>query len=97
VLACTHFPLLLDRFRMLAPWPVTWIDPAPAIARRVDHIVSEEGGFGRDHAKEAGARQAFFTKGMIPNPVLEKVLLSRGLTPVSETGFLGGSALRSAS
>ena len=34
VLACTHYPLLLDRLMKLAPWPVDWIDPAPAIARR---------------------------------------------------------------
>jgi glutamate racemase len=41
VLACTHYPLLLDAFIRLAPWPVHWIDPAPAIARRVDHVISE--------------------------------------------------------
>src|SRR5262245_23168203 len=35
VLACTHYPLLLERLTRLAPWPVDWIDPAPAIARRV--------------------------------------------------------------
>ena len=35
VLACTHYPLLAGRFRALAPWPVDWLDPAPAIARRV--------------------------------------------------------------
>ncbi len=35
VLACTHYPLLLDQITRLAPWPVDWIDPAPAIARRV--------------------------------------------------------------
>ncbi len=28
-------PLLLPRLKALAPWPVTWLDPAPAIARRV--------------------------------------------------------------
>ena len=28
VLACTHYPLLLDRLKRLAPWPVDWIDPA---------------------------------------------------------------------
>ena len=39
VLACTHYPLLLDRFERLAPWPVRWIDPAPAIARRVVDLV----------------------------------------------------------
>ena len=35
VLACTHYPLLIERLRQLAPWPVNFIDPAPAIARRV--------------------------------------------------------------
>ncbi|UPJ65071.1 glutamate racemase [Bradyrhizobium sp. 191] len=39
VLACTHYPLLLDRLRRLAPWPVDWIDPAPAIARRVSDLL----------------------------------------------------------
>ena len=31
VLACTHYPLLLDRFKVNALWPVDWLDPAPAI------------------------------------------------------------------
>ncbi|WP_298256965.1 glutamate racemase [Bradyrhizobium sp.] len=39
VLACTHYPLLLDRLNKLAPWPVDWIDPAPAIARRVTSLL----------------------------------------------------------
>ena len=39
VLACTHYPLLLDRFEKLAPWPVTWIDPARAIARRASDLL----------------------------------------------------------
>ena len=39
VLACTHYPLLLDRLRRLAPWPVDWIDPAPAIARRTSDLI----------------------------------------------------------
>src|ERR1043165_9133150 len=39
VLACTHYPLLLDRLERLAPWPVRWIDPAPAIARRVVELL----------------------------------------------------------
>ena len=41
VLACTHYPLLLDRLKRLAPWPVQWLDPAPAIARRVIALVGE--------------------------------------------------------
>ena len=39
VLACTHYPLLIESFEQLAPWPVRWIDPAPAIARRVVELV----------------------------------------------------------
>ena len=39
VLACTHYPLLLERLTELAPWPVDWIDPAPAIARRVSDLL----------------------------------------------------------
>src|SRR5947199_2353660 len=43
VLACTHYPLLLDRLVRLAPWPVDWIDPAPAIARRVSDLLGKPG------------------------------------------------------
>jgi glutamate racemase len=39
VLACTHYPLLLERLERLAPWPAKFIDPAPAIARRVVDLV----------------------------------------------------------
>ena len=45
VLACTHYPLLLQRFEKLAPWPVNFIDPAPAIARRVLDLL------GRSHVR----------------------------------------------
>jgi glutamate racemase len=38
-LACTHYPLLLSRLQRLAPWPVDWIDPAPAIARRTAQLL----------------------------------------------------------
>lgn len=41
-LSCTHYPLLLERMRRLAPWPVEWIDPAPAIARRVVHLLGPD-------------------------------------------------------
>jgi glutamate racemase len=43
VLACTHYPLLLERLRAAAPWPVTFIDPAPAIARRVTELLGPAG------------------------------------------------------
>ena len=31
VLACTHYPLIIDRLRRLAPWPVNYLDPAPRL------------------------------------------------------------------
>ena len=56
VLACTHYPLLLERLVRLAPWPVDWIDPAPAIARRVSDLLGPPGG----SANHDGA-EMFFT------------------------------------
>jgi glutamate racemase len=41
VLGCTHYPLLVDDMKRIAPWPVTWIDPAPAIARRTADVLEE--------------------------------------------------------
>jgi glutamate racemase len=41
VLGCTHYPLLTEDMAKVAPWPVTWIDPAPAIARRTADVVEE--------------------------------------------------------
>jgi glutamate racemase len=41
VLGCTHYPLLTGDMAEVAPWPVTWIDPAPAIARRTADVVEE--------------------------------------------------------
>jgi glutamate racemase len=58
VLACTHFPLLMDRLVALAPWPVDWIDPAPAIARRVVDLLGAAGG----EANYAGAEMIFTSK-----------------------------------
>lgn len=40
VLACTHYPFLANVFRRLAPWPVDWLDPAEAIARRTVSLLS---------------------------------------------------------
>jgi glutamate racemase len=42
VLGCTHYPLLLGDIEKAAPWPVTYIDPAPAIARRVSEVLKQQ-------------------------------------------------------
>jgi glutamate racemase len=73
VLACTHYPLLLDRFRALAPWPVDWIDPAPAIARRVSALLSD-----RDIQPGSGSQRLEFTSGRVPPPALAHALQAFG-------------------
>jgi glutamate racemase len=58
VLACTHYPLLMDRLVKLAPWPVDWIDPAPAIARRVADLLGPAG----NEADDTEAKMIFTSK-----------------------------------
>lgn len=60
VLACTHYPLLLDRLIQLAPWPVDWIDPAPAIARRVVTLLGPAAAHDSSEEYSAGV---IFTSG----------------------------------
>jgi glutamate racemase len=73
VLACTHYPLLLGRFVQLARWPVTWVDPAPAIARRASSLLGAPG------VPRAGPIQALFTSGRAPKPALAAVLAVFGI------------------
>jgi len=65
VLACTHYPLLADRFARIAPWPVNFIDPAPAIARRVVDLI---GPARNGHASVAP--EVVFSSGRTPPPAL---------------------------
>jgi glutamate racemase len=66
VLACTHYPLLLNRLTKLAPWPVNYIDPAPAIARRVIDLL------GPPLSSHAGSSRAIFTSGRAPHELLAR-------------------------
>jgi glutamate racemase len=79
-LACTHFPLLTRRFESVAPWAVTWIDPAPAIARRAVALVGEQ------PAGEAAARALFTSERPLPPP-LALALSARGLAEVERERF----------
>ena len=74
VLACTHYPLLLDRLVRLAPWPVTWVDPAPAIARRVLELLGPP-----DVGAEAAPAVARFTSGRAIAPALAEALSGFGI------------------
>ncbi|HML08418.1 MAG TPA: glutamate racemase [Xanthobacteraceae bacterium] len=64
VLACTHYPLLIDRLRQLSPWPVNFLDPAPAIARRVVDLLGAAPTSGH-----RGAARLIFTSGRAPAPL----------------------------
>ncbi|MBK9081799.1 MAG: glutamate racemase [Rhizobiales bacterium] len=77
-LACTHYPLLLATLTRLAPWPVAWIDPAPAIARRVAHVLAQAGLPPGESGP--GARAARFTSGRAPEPALAAFLERLGLS-----------------
>jgi glutamate racemase len=67
VLACTHYPLIVERLRQLAPWPVQFVDPAPAIARRVVDLLG---------AAQRGGRpcptRVVFTSGRTPPKAIER-------------------------
>lgn len=74
VLACTHYPLLIGRFRASAPWPVEWLDPAPAIARRVVDLL-------RDRSPASAPPpppKIVFTSGDLPSPTLAAALATFG-------------------
>ncbi len=73
VLACTHYPLLTTRFKANAPWPVDWLDPAPAIARRVADLLRE-----RAPGSPPAAPRIVFTSGRAPSPALAAALARFG-------------------
>ena len=75
VLACTHFPLILGEIKRLSPWAVGFVDPAPAIARRIDALI----GARRPGAPMSREGAAIFTSGDKPEPALQKTLRRYGL------------------
>jgi glutamate racemase len=88
-LACTHYPLLLDVYRRIAPWEVTWVDPAPAIARRVMTLLVKD--LNQDakplnregqNASQDTDNQSFFTFDHAPSTGLSALMTGRNL-PIS--------------
>jgi glutamate racemase len=74
VLACTHYPLLLDRLARLAPWPAAFIDPAPAIARRVVDLTGAKA-----NVEAPAPARIVFTSGRPPSATLETALSRFGI------------------
>ena len=77
-LSCTHYPLLLERMKRLAPWPAEWIDPAPAIARRVSYLLSSA----REPDLACPEAIAVFTNGFGLTGPLRIALAGYGLAQV---------------
>jgi glutamate racemase len=64
----------MDQLVRLASWPVDWVDPAPAIARRVmDLIGPSVAGAAR------GTARAIFTSGLKQAPALVAALARFGI------------------
>jgi glutamate racemase len=74
VLACTHYPLLLERLKRLAPWPVSFVDPASAIARRVAGLLPAAAAAGT-----IAPSRIVFTSGRAPSPALAAALPRFGI------------------
>lgn len=69
VLACTHFPLLLHRLTTLALWPVSFVDPAPAIGRRVLELLGPPA-----PVAATAATRYVFTSAKAPSVTLQAAL-----------------------
>jgi glutamate racemase len=79
VLACTHYPLLRERLEKLAPWPVRFVDPSPAIARRVVELVGPATAIA-----DRPATYAVFTSGRDPAPALAAALAGLGIAATAD-------------
>lgn len=74
VLACTHYPFLANRMRKTAPWPVDWLDPAEAIARRALSLLPPP-----SDDMPSGPDRAIFTKGE-PDAATRSLIRGFGLS-----------------
>lgn len=86
VLGCTHFPLVLEALKAAAPPDVIWLDPAPAIARRLGDVLSD--GTGRsgdapDSASESASDIALFTADPVDGEALLNYLTLLKFSAVS--------------
>ncbi len=74
VLACTHYPFLVNRMRKVAPWPVDWIDTSEAIARRALSLLPADRPDGFENEPDI----AIFTSGGA-DPLFRRLMHGFGL------------------
>ncbi|MGB6230703.1 MAG: glutamate racemase, partial [Litorimonas sp.] len=77
VLACTHFPLLLEELKAVAERSVRWINSGDAIARRVESLLKDVAPRGRPPA-----RQTAFLTGPDANEARRRAFADHGFDAV---------------
>ena len=77
-IGCTHYSFLLEALRRLSPNPITWLDPADAVARRAEAVVSAR----CLRERGEGGGEALFTA-----PPSAPDLLRQGLARFGYDGF----------
>jgi glutamate racemase len=77
VLACTHFPLLLDELVAACPHPIQFVDGSAGIARRIVHLTT-----GLDWPDTAPPGITVLTRVSDPERALMPALLARGFATI---------------
>lgn len=78
VLGCTHYPFLLPVLQKVAGPDIRFIDPAPAVARQLVHVLEREGMLSAGEASSALARNA----SAVPSSPHVKLLSSGNPEPL---------------
>lgn len=78
VLGCTHYPFLLPVLQKVAGPDIRFIDPAPAVARQLVHVLEKEGMLSAGEASSALARNA----SAVPSSPHVKLLSSGNPEPL---------------
>ncbi|MCF6197884.1 MAG: glutamate racemase [Hyphomicrobiaceae bacterium] len=89
VLGCTHYPLLIDEMRKVEPWPVSYIDPAPAIAKQGQVVLQRLFGENLNANEERAANRLIYTgnDGIVIN--IGDYLSNIGLHETSRDEIIG--------
>lgn len=78
VLGCTHYPFLLPVLQKVAGPDIRFIDPAPAVARQLVHVLERDGMLSAGEASSALARNA----SAVPSSPHVKLLSSGDSEPL---------------
>ena len=78
VLGCTHYPFLLPVLQKVAGPDIRFIDPAPAVARQLVHVLKRDGMLSAGEASSALARNA----SAVPSSPHVKLLSSGEAEPL---------------